>query len=158
MSMTTIRIHTFPRTKLDWFIFPVRAFIEHFSAGNASNKYSFGVFYFASCLFKDLMLRWCKKLEVPYFIILSVLIGVMDYFIRCKISSKIFFHNKSVFSYISTIVCKGVIHFFYQNISIIIDCFTPFPPPVTFQRMTALFNMFRCMFFPSILVSRGISN
>lgn len=95
----------------------------------------------------------CMKFEVLYSIIIWNMVNVMDNFVRCKKSSKMFFHYKSMFPYISTIVGIRMFSIFYKNIAILINYSSAIPSSILLKFSCTLFFMFRCMNLSSILMS-----
>lgn len=93
----------------------------------------------------SLMFRFTRKiLEILYSIIILYPINVVDAFCRKKIATDMFFHNKTMFSNVSSSHSKWMTFKKNKNISIPIKCLSIFPMSVSFStlRYASLSNMF----------------
>ena len=85
-------------------------------------------------------------------IIRFIMINMVNYFFRLQISSDRLFHNQSVFKHI-TLNSERMLRNLYLNISLSGSRSSAFPTPILFHWLSRFGNMFRRVYFTSILMS-----
>src|SRR3990167_2617318 len=81
-----------------------------------SNYFTFSTFYLP--MIYGVLPSFRKKIQIFQFIIERIFVNVLNYFTFCKIATKSFFSNQSVFGNISLFVSKWMVWRFYFNISL----------------------------------------